>query len=99
MVLDEIELIKKGDFPDWMLPAIINDFKLQRMKGLETAEGLTTNLYDSYIKGRSWEEELNEMDEYASFTKDDVVNFANEFSKKTMWWSIKKKGKRQTDQS
>lgn len=79
MVLDEIELIKKGDFPDWMLPAIINDFKLQRMKGLETAEGLATNLYDSYIKGRTWEEELNEMDEYAAFTKEDVVNFANDF--------------------
>ncbi|WNI36352.1 insulinase family protein [Chryseobacterium sp. SG20098] len=92
MVLDEIELIKKGDFPDWMLPAIINDFKLQRMKGLETAEGLATNLYDSYIKGRSWEEELNEMDEYASFTKDDVVNFANEFFKENYVVVNKEKG-------
>ncbi|QWT87967.1 insulinase family protein [Chryseobacterium sp. PCH239] len=92
MVLDEIELIKKGDFPDWMLPAIINDFKLQRMKGLETAEGLATNLYDSYIKGRTWEEELNEMDEYASFTKDDVVNFANEFFKENYVVVNKEKG-------
>ncbi len=92
MVLDEIELIKKGDFPDWMLPAIINDFKLQRMKGVETAEGLATNLYDSYIKGRTWEEELNEMDEYASFTKDDVVNFANEFFKENYVVVNKEKG-------
>lgn len=92
MVLDEIELIKKGDFPDWILPAIINDFKLQRMKGLETAEGLATNLYDSYIKGRTWEEELNEMDEYASFTKDDVVNFANEFFKENYVVVNKEKG-------
>lgn len=92
MVLDEIELIKKGDFPDWMLPAIINDFKLQRMKGLETAEGLATNLYDSYIKGRTWEEELNEMDEYASFTKDDVVNFAHEFFKENYVVVNKEKG-------
>ncbi|PXW12686.1 putative Zn-dependent peptidase [Chryseobacterium sp. CBTAP 102] len=92
MVLDEIELIKKGDFPDWMLPAIINDFKLQRMKGLETAEGLATNLYDCYIKGRTWEEELNEMDEYAAFTKDDVVNFANEFFKENYVVVNKEKG-------
>lgn len=92
MVLDEIELIKKGDFPDWMLPAIINDFKLQRMKGLETAEGLATNLYDSYIKGRTWEEELNEMDEYAAFTKEDVVNFANEFFKENYVVVNKEKG-------
>ncbi|BFO66680.1 insulinase family protein [Chryseobacterium sp. S0630] len=92
MVLDEIELIKKGDFPDWMLPAIINDFKLQRMKGLETAEGLATNLYDSYIKGRTWEEELNEMDEYAAFTKEDVVNFANDFFKENYVVVNKEKG-------
>ncbi|SIR74722.1 M16 family metallopeptidase [Chryseobacterium sp. RU33C] len=92
MVLDEIELIKKGDFPDWTLPAIINDFKLQRMKGLETAEGLATNLYDCYIKGRTWEEELNEMDEYAAFTKDDVVNFANEFFKENYVVVNKEKG-------
>ena len=79
MVLEQIELVKKGDFPDWMLPAIINDFKLQRMKGLETAEGLATNLYDTYIKNRTWAQELNEMDEYESFTKEDVVDFAKSF--------------------
>ncbi|MGI9582805.1 M16 family metallopeptidase [Chryseobacterium sp. RRHN12] len=92
MVLDEIKLIKKGDFPDWMLPAIINDFKLQRMKGLETAEGLATTLYDSYIKGRTWEQELNEMDEYASFTKEDVVNFANDFFRENYVVVNKEKG-------
>lgn len=92
MVLEQIELIKKGDFPDWMLPAIISDFKLQRMKGLETAEGLATNLYDTYIRGRSWEQELNEMDEYASFTKEDVVVFANTFFKDNYVAIYKEKG-------
>ncbi|CAM2966088.1 M16 family metallopeptidase [Chryseobacterium flavum] len=92
MVLEEIELIKKGDFPDWILPAIINDFKLQRMKGLETAEGLATTLYDTYIKGRTWEQELNEMDEYARFTKEDVVNFANTFFKDNYVMVYKEKG-------
>jgi predicted Zn-dependent peptidase len=92
MVLEEIELIKKGDFPDWMLPAIINDFKLQRMKGLETAEGLATTLYDTYIKGRTWEQELNEMDEYSSFTKEDVMNFALTFFKNNYVVVYKEKG-------
>jgi predicted Zn-dependent peptidase len=92
MVLEQIELIKKGDFPDWILPAIINDFKIQRLKGLETADGLATNLYDTYIKGRSWEQELNEMDEYESFTKEDVVNFANAFFKENYAIVYKEKG-------
>ncbi|HEX7870708.1 MAG TPA: insulinase family protein, partial [Chryseobacterium sp.] len=92
MILEQLELLKKGDFPDWMLPAIINDFKLQRLKGLETAEGLATNLYDTYIKGKTWEEELSEMDEYASFTKQDVINFANEFFKNNYVVINKEKG-------
>lgn len=92
LVLEQIELVKKGDFPDWMLPAIINDFKLQRMKTLETADGLATNLYDTYIKGRTWEQELNEMDEYAGFTKEDVVEFANEFFKDNYVIVYKEKG-------
>ncbi|MEI7485818.1 MAG: insulinase family protein [Chryseobacterium sp.] len=92
MVLEQIELLKKGDFPDWMLPAIINDFKIQRMKALETAEGLATNLYDTYIKGRSWEQELNEMDEYSEFTKQEVIDFANEFFKDNYVIINKEKG-------
>jgi predicted Zn-dependent peptidase len=92
MVLKQIELVKKGEFPDWMLPAIINDFKLQRMKGLETADGLATNLYDTYIKGRTWEQELNEMEEYAEFTKEDVIAFANEFFQDNYVIVYKEKG-------
>ncbi|CAA7194710.1 M16 family metallopeptidase [Chryseobacterium potabilaquae] len=92
MVLEQIELVKKGEFPDWMLPAIISDFKLQRMKALETADGLATHLYDTYIKGISWEQELNEMDEYAKFTKEDIIAFANEFFKDNYVLVYKKKG-------
>jgi len=92
MILEQLELLKKGDFPDWMLPAIINDFKLQRLKGLETAEGLATNLYDTYIKGRTWKEELSEMDEYATFTKQDVIDFANVFFKDNFVVINKEKG-------
>jgi len=92
MVLEQIELLKKGDFPDWILPAIINDFKLQRLKGLETAEGLATNIYDTYIKGRSWAEELNEMDEYAEITKQEIIDFSNDFFKDNYAVINKEKG-------
>nr|WP_314497447.1 insulinase family protein [uncultured Chryseobacterium sp.] len=92
MVLEQIELVKKGEFPDWMLPAIINDFKLQRMKALETAGGLANNLYDTYIKGRTWEQELNEMDEYDEITREEVIEFANTFFKENYVVINKEKG-------
>lgn len=78
---EQIQHIKNGEFPDWLIPAIISDFKVQRIKGLETADGLASNLYDVYIKGRSWSEELQEMDNYASITKDEIIQFAQNFFK------------------
>ncbi len=79
LVLAELEKIKQGDFPDWLLPAIINDFKVQRVKGLETADGLATNLYQTYIRKQTWQEELEEMDRYESIRKEEIVQFANSF--------------------
>lgn len=79
MVLEQIDFIKQGEFPDWLISAIVKDFKLQRLKSWETADGLATTLYDMYIKNRTWEEELNEMLEYEQITKSEVVEFAQEF--------------------
>jgi len=79
MILEQIDLIKRGEFPDWLIPAIINDFKIQRLKEWETANGLATTLYDSYIKGRTWEEELNEIAEYESITKGEIIEFSRKF--------------------
>ena len=92
MLLKEIENIKKGDFPDWLLPAIINDFKIQRLKGLETADGLATNLYQTFIRKQSWKDELEEMNRYQKVTKENVVKFANEFFRDNYVAVYKEKG-------
>ncbi|AZB22850.1 insulinase family protein [Kaistella haifensis] len=92
LLLDQIELIKKGEFQDWQIPAIINDMKIQQMKSLETADGLATALYGSYINNQNWGNELNQINEYEKITKDDVVKFANEFFKDNYVIIKKEKG-------
>lgn len=92
LLLDQIELIKKGEFQDWQIPAIINDMKIQQMKSLETSDGLATALYGSYINNQNWDSELNQINEYEKITKDDVVKFANEFFKDNYVIIKKEKG-------
>lgn len=92
LLLDQIELVKKGEFQDWLIPAIINDMKIQQMKSLETADGLATALYGSYINNQDWENELNQINEYEKITKEDVVKFANEFFKDNYVVVKKEKG-------
>ena len=81
LLLEQIDLMKKGDFPDWLISAIVNDLKLQKLKVLETADGLASELYSAFINNRTWEQELNEISEYEKITKEDVVKFAQDFFK------------------
>ncbi len=79
LLLEQMSLIKKGEFADWMIPAIINDLKIQRLKFIETAVGLATTIYDAYIKNRTWAQELQLMTDFAKISKQEVVQFANDF--------------------
>ena len=92
LLLEQIDLVKKGDFPDWLIPAIVNDMKIQRMKSYETADGLATQLYGTFINNQDWEQELNEINEYEKITKADVVKFANDFFKDNYVVIKKEKG-------
>ncbi len=92
LLLEQLDLVKKGEFPDWLIPAIINDMKIQRMKDYETANGLATQLYGVYINDKTWEQELNELNEYEKITKADVIKFANDFFKDNYVIIKKEKG-------
>lgn len=79
LLLAEIDNIKRGNFPEWMLTAIFNDFKTSRLRSLETANGLATNLYQNFIRRQTWQNELEELSVYKSITKEEIVAFANSF--------------------
>lgn len=92
LLLEQIDLLKKGEFPDWLIPAIINEMKLQKLKNLETADGLATTLCGVFINGRKWEEELNEVAACEKITKEEVVLFAQNFFKDNYVFIKKERG-------
>lgn len=93
MLLEELEKVKKGEFPEDMLTTIINDFKVQRIKELETANGLATNLYQTFIRHQPWEEEVAELGIYEEITKEEVIHFANDFFRDNFVIVYKEDGK------
>lgn len=78
LILGEINKIKKGDFEDWMIEAVINDFKKQEQQVYESTNGLATNMYQNFIQERSWADYIHELDKLSQITKADIVKFANE---------------------
>lgn len=78
LIIAEIEKIKKGNFDEWMMQAVINDMKKQQEQMLENADALATTMYDSFIQEQSWAEIVADLDELSKFTKADIVKFAND---------------------
>lgn len=92
LLLTQIDKLKKGEFDEWMIQAIINNRKLDLMRTYESADGLATSIYRAYTQDISWEQNLSEVNELAKITKADVVKFANEFFKDNYVIIYKRKG-------
>ena len=78
LMLVEVEKVKRGDFPDWLITAIINNEKLQRTKSYESNEARASALYESFIERVSWADYLKQQDDFGTITKAEIVKFAND---------------------
>jgi len=78
LLLQQVELLKKGDFPDWMLEAAINNQKLSMMNMLESGRGRASMMYMSYLNRINWADAISTISRLEKITKDQIVKFANE---------------------
>jgi len=77
LLLSQLELIKKGDFPDWLLEAVINDMKLQELKSYERNSSRADKFVESFILGVPWQDYINRTEKLSKITKKEIVDFAN----------------------
>lgn len=77
ILLDEVTKLKKGDFPDWMLEAAINNLKLQELKQYESNQGRGMAMARAFMNNIPWEKSVNYINEVTKVTKKDLVDFAN----------------------
>ncbi|MFH2037605.1 MAG: insulinase family protein, partial [Candidatus Zixiibacteriota bacterium] len=77
LLLEQIELIKVGEFPDWLMTAVINDFKLSQLRGYESNWSRVMTFVTSFTEEIPYEHDLTEIDRLSAITKKDIVDFAN----------------------
>lgn len=78
LLLSQVDLLKKGEFPDWLLEAAINNLKLQEMRRLESIQGRAMSMAMSFLNHRPYEATVNYLNELSNITKQDLIAFANE---------------------
>ena len=76
LILDEIERIKKGDFDEWLMEAVVNDYKKAEITNIIKPASLGASLYRAFINDLDWQNAVNEIDEMSRITKVELVQFA-----------------------
>ena len=79
LMLAEIDKLKKGDFPDNLLPSIINNKKRNHYQLLESNQGRADMFVDAFINEVDWKQEVGMIDRISKITKQEIVDFANRF--------------------
>ncbi|MCC6866607.1 MAG: insulinase family protein [Ignavibacteria bacterium] len=77
LLLEQVEKVKKGEFPDWLLTAIINDLKLSDIKSQESNRSRAGNMVDAFVKDIPWQDEVNRIGRLSKITKQDIIEFVN----------------------
>ncbi len=77
LIMAQIELVKKGEFPDWLIPAIINDIKLSEIKRNESNDGRAMELMSEFIKEIPHADIVHNVQRLSKITKKDIVEYAN----------------------
>ena len=79
LLLEQIEEIKKGNFEDWMIEAVVNDLKLNQIQGFEDASSVAYEYVDAFTQFQDWKDRVAFLDELKKVSKEDLVQFANTF--------------------
>jgi predicted Zn-dependent peptidase len=76
LILGQIDLVKKGEFPDWLIPAIITNMKLREIRSQETNSGRVFNMLDGFIQQVPRKDKVQEIERLSKITKADIMAFA-----------------------
>jgi len=97
LLLEQLELVKEGNFPDWLIEAVINDIKLEELKLYETNRGRAEAFVDTFVWGMEWNRHVHRIERLEKITKQQIVEFARKHYGANYVAIYKKNGKRKSE--
>lgn len=79
LLMQSLDKVRKGDFDQEMIDAVVNNYKLQQMRQLESNRGRAQQFVTAFINDMPWQYAVDEIKRMEAVTKDDVVAFANKY--------------------
>ena len=78
LLLGEIEKVKKGEFDDWLIQAVINNLRRSEMEQMENNMDRAYTMMESFTLDIPWAEKVSYYDGLEKITKEQLVAFARE---------------------
>lgn len=91
ILLESIDKIHNGEFPEWLIDAVIKNMKLDDLRAEKNNNARVYKMTNAFIKGLNWEEVVNQYDRMARFSKQDIVNCARKYIRKDNYVVVFKK--------
>lgn len=79
LLYSQLELIKKGEFPEWLMQAVITDMKYNKTKQLENNDARANEMMEAFVNDIKWQKSVDRMERISKITKQEIVDFANKF--------------------
>ena len=94
LLLSQIELLRKGDFDESLIKAIVANYKLAELQGLDDNDNRANTMMEAFIehKGRNWDKDVKLLDDMSKVTKQQVIDFVNKYMLNNYVGIYKKKG-------
>jgi len=94
LLMQQLGLLKKGDFDISLVKAIVANAKLSLLEELEKNATRSTALMSSFIKNRGtkWDDDVATLDEQARVTKEEIIRVANKYMADNYVLLYKRKG-------
>jgi predicted Zn-dependent peptidase len=93
LLLGQIDLVKKGQFDDWLIEAVINDLKKYSIEASQNNEARVNDEVLAFTNDIKWHDYTNRVEGLRKFTKQDIINFAKEHYKEGYVVVYKRNGK------
>lgn len=75
LLLSQLELLAQGEFEDWLLDAILTDYKLSQTMEMESNKSRATSFVTNFIRNESYARSVNEIDRISSIKRNQIIEF------------------------
>jgi len=79
LLLEQLELIRRGEFDDWLLDAIVNDFRRMEKRALESNTSRVGSMRQAFLTFSDWQYHVSRIQRMERVTRQDIIDVANRY--------------------